>query len=48
LPAGLRVHPEIDIPVGTARQSIKTSVKNRRMNPPRSASSNPGTVNPNT
>jgi hypothetical protein len=45
--AGLRVQPEIDIPAGMARHNKQTSVKNRRMNPPRPASSNRGTVSPN-
>jgi hypothetical protein len=44
----LRVQPEIEIPAGIARHNIKISVKNRRMNPPRPALSNRGTVCPNT
>ena len=48
VPAGLRVQPEIEIPAGIARHNKKTSVKNRRMNPPRPALSNRGTVCPNT
>jgi hypothetical protein len=35
--AGLRVQPEIEIPAGMARHNKQTSVKNRRMNPPRTA-----------
>src|SRR5208337_3769323 len=46
--SGLRVQPEIEIPAGTARHNKQTSVKNRRMNPPRPASSIRGTVFPNT
>jgi len=41
---GLRVQPEIDIPAGMATHNKQISVKNRRMNPPRPASSNRGTV----
>jgi hypothetical protein len=45
--AGLRVQPDIEIPAGMARHNKQTSVKNRRMNPPRPAYSNCGTVSPN-
>jgi hypothetical protein len=44
----LRVQPEIEIPAGIARHNKQTSVKNRRMNPPRPALSNRGTVPPDT
>jgi hypothetical protein len=40
------VQPEIEIPVGMARNNKQTSVKNRRMNPPRPALSNSETVPP--
>jgi hypothetical protein len=40
------VQPEIEIPAGMARQNKQTSVKNRRMNPPRPALSSRGTVTP--
>jgi len=40
------VQPEIEIPAGIARHNKQTSVKNRRMNPPRPALSNCGTVTP--
>jgi hypothetical protein len=40
------VQPEIEIPAGMARHNKQTSVKNRRMNPPRPALSSRGTVTP--
>jgi len=46
LAPGLRVQPEIEIPAGMARHNKQTSVKNRRMNPPRPALSSRGTVTP--
>jgi hypothetical protein len=48
LASGLRVQPEIEIPAGMARHNKQTSVKNRRMNPPRPAASMRETVPPNT
>jgi hypothetical protein len=42
----LLLQPEIEIPAGMARHNKQTSVKNRRMNPPRPASSNRGTAYP--
>jgi hypothetical protein len=38
------VQPEIEIPAGMARHNKQTSVRNRRMKPPRPALSNRGTV----
>jgi hypothetical protein len=40
----LREQPEIEIPAGIARHIKQTSVKNRRMNPPRPTLSISGTV----
>jgi hypothetical protein len=40
------VQPEIEIPAGMARHNKQTSVKNRRMNPPRPALSSRRTVTP--
>jgi hypothetical protein len=37
LAAGFLVQPEIEIPAGMAKHNKQTSVKNRRMNPPRPA-----------
>jgi hypothetical protein len=44
LAAGLRTQPMMETPLGTAMHNRKTSVKNRRMNPPRSGSTSRGTV----
>jgi len=42
------MQPEMESPAGRAKPSKQISVKNRRMNPPRSALSNRGTVAQNT